>query len=618
MESIEPTLHMWLVMGVVLAAVIAYVSEKLSIELVSLLVVAGLATVFHVFPYQPLPGLPEITTRGLLAGLADPALITVLSLMIIGQGMIRTGALDGPIRTMAKLRRYHPFLAVFAGLVVVCVTSGILNNTPVVVIFIPIMVALASRLRRSPSGLMIPLSYAAILGGMTTLIGSSTNLLVSAAAVNAGAAPIGFFDFTITGAILAGVGLVYVIFVAPRLLPDRASYAQSLTEGAAGKQFIAQIDVRRGSSLIGESPRLGLFPSLPGITVRLIQRGEQAILPPFDDVALKEGDELVVAATRTSITEAISRTPALLQALHTSDDLPDPGDTEHAMDRDYILAEVVVAPASRMMGRNLAEIVFHSRTRCTVIGIQRRSRMIRQGVQDIRLESGDVLLLLGHRNDVRRLRGQRDVILLEWSAHDLPAVELAWRSMLIFGITVTLSATGMMPIVVSSLLGAGAMLIAGCLNVQQAVRALDLRVAMLIWAALAMGTALHGTGGAAWIAEQMLQLMDGTPPLVILSVFFLMVAAFTNVLSNNATAVLFTPIGIGLAQSLSIPIEVFILATLFAANCSFATPMGYQTNLLVMGPGHYRFIDYFKAGVPLIILIWLTYTAVAAVRYGLW
>lgn len=618
MEAIEPTLQMWLVIGIVLAAVVAYVSEKLSIELVSLLVVATLAVTFHAFPFAQQPGLPEISIRTLLAGLADPALITVLSLMVIGQGMIRTGALDAPIRTMAKLRRYHPFMAVLAGLVVVAVTSGILNNTPVVVIFIPIMVALASRLRRSPSSLMIPLSYAAILGGMTTLIGSSTNLLVSASAANAGAEPLGFFDFTITGGILAGIGMIYVIFVAPRLLPDRASLAQSLTEGAAGKQFIAQIDVRKGSPLIGEKAKLGLFPSLPGITVRLIQRGERSILPPFDDVSLQAGDELVVAATRNSITEAISRTPALLQALHTSEDLPDPGDTEYSMDRDFILAEVVIAPASRMMGRNLAQIVFHSRTRCTVIGIQRRSRMIRQGLQDIRLESGDVLLLLGHRKDVRRLRGQRDIILLEWSAHDLPAVELAWRSMLIFATTVTLSATGVLPIVVSSLLGAGAMLMAGCLNVHQAIRSLDRRVAMLVWAALAMGTALHGTGGASWIALQMLNLMDGAPNLAILSAFFLLVAAMTNVLSNNATAVLFTPIGLGLAHSLQMPAEAFVLATLFAANCSFATPMGYQTNLLVMGPGHYRFIDYFKAGVPLILIIWIAYTAIAAVRYGLW
>ncbi|WP_416897472.1 MAG: SLC13 family permease [Minwuia sp.] len=617
MAPVEPTLHMWLVLAVVGLAVFAYVSERLSIELVSLLVIASLAALFDLLPYESTPGLPEITLRSLLAGLADPALITVLSLMIIGQGMIRTGALDAPIRQMAKLRRYHPFLAVFAGLVVVAVTSGLLNNTPVVVIFIPIMVALASRLRRSPSGLMIPLSYAAILGGMTTLIGSSTNLLVSASAANAGAAPLGFFDFTITGSILAGVGLVYVIFVAPRLLPDRASYAQSLTEGAAGKQFIAQIDVRQGSQLVGERAKLGLFPSLPGITVRLIQRGDQSELPPFDDVKLQPGDKLVVAATRASITEAISRMPSLIQALHTSEDIEQPASSDHAMDRDFILAEVVIAPASRVIGRNLEQIAFHSRTGCTVIGIQRRSRMIRQGIQDIRLEAGDVLLLLGHRSDVRRLRGVRDVILMEWSAHDLPAVELAWRSSAIFAATVTASATGVVPIVVASLLGAAAMLIANCLNVRQAVRSLDLKVAMLIWSALAMGTALHGTGGATWIAQSMMSLMSGAPPIAILSIFFLLVAAMTNVLSNNATAVLFTPIGIGLAQSLGVEPEVFVLATLFGANCSFATPMGYQTNLLVMGPGHYRFSDYARAGVPLILIVWVTYTLVAMVRYDL-
>ena len=617
MAMVEPTLQMWLVLGVIAAAVGIYASERLSIELTSLLVVGTLTAIFHFLPAPKLPDMPEITTRSLLAGLADPALITVLALMIIGQGMIRTGALDAPIRRMAELRKVHPFLAVFVGLVTVAVTSGILNNTPVVVIFIPIMVALSAQLRRSASGLMIPLSYAAILGGMTTLIGSSTNLLVAAAAKNAGAQQIGFFDFTAIGAVLAAIGLVYVIFVAPRLLPDRSSYAQSLTEGVAGKQFIAQIDIRPRSSLIGERARVGLFPSLPGITVRMIQRQEESILPPFDDVELQAGDELVVAATRKSITEAISRTPDLLPALHAADDLPTPEDGDYKMDRDFVLAEVVVAPASRIIGRNLAQIVFHTRTRCTVIGIQRRSRMIRQGLHDIRLEAGDVLLLLGHRRDVHRLRGNRDVILQEWSADELPALEFAGRSSAIFAGVVVLAATGALPIVVSALLGAAAMLLTGCLNIHQAMRAMDRRVAMLIWAALAMGTAMHGTGGASFLAHNMMSVMDGAPPLAILSVYFLLVAGFTNILSNNATAVLFTPIGIGLAQSLGVTWEVFIFATLFAANCSFATPMGYQTNLLVMGPGHYRFADYLRAGIPLILLIWLAYTAVAAVIYDL-
>ena len=354
---------------------------------------------------------------------------------------------------------------------------------------------------------------------------------------------------------------------------------------------------------------------MPGITVRLIQRREEQMLPPFDEIELQVGDELVIAATRKSITEAMARTPDLLQAMHASDDLPPPEGDDAPMDRDFLLAEVIVAPASRMIGRNLAQIVFHTRTRCTVLGIQRRSRMIRQGLNDIRLEAGDVLLTLGHRSDVHRLRFNRDVILQEWSAYDLPARELARRAALIFGAVVATAATGILPIVVAALGGAVLMLATGCLNIYQASRALDRRVAVLVWAALAMGTALHGTGGADYVAQQLMAVLDGAPPLVILSSFFLLVACFTNVLSNNATAVLFTPIGIGLADQLGVPPVAFVYATLFGANCSFATPMGYQTNLLVMGPGHYRFSDYLKSGLPLLVLIWLTFTCVAAIAF---
>ena len=227
MAAIEPTLQMWLVFGIIAVAVVAYATERFSIEMVSLCVVAFLSALFFHMPQAAQPGLPEITTTTLLAGLADPALISVLALMVVGQGIVRTGALDGSARRMVSLRRKHPFLAVAAALSAVMALSGFLNNTPVVVIFIPIMVVIADRMRRSASGLMIPLSYAAILGGMTTVIGSSTNLLVSAAAVRAGQPKIEFFDITAIGIVLAGVGMIYVIFVAPRLLPDRATLAQS-------------------------------------------------------------------------------------------------------------------------------------------------------------------------------------------------------------------------------------------------------------------------------------------------------------------------------------------------------------------------------------------------------
>lgn len=617
MTAFEPTVQMWLVFGIILGAVAAYATERLSIELVSLTVVGVLSALFHYWPLPAAAGLPRTGIADLLGGLADPALITVLGLMVVGQGIIRTGALDEPVRHMVALRRRRPALAVAATLVTVALVSGFLNNTPVVVIFIPIMAAMAERLRRSPSGLMMPLSFAAILGGMTTLIGSSTNLLAAGAAVRAGLPPIGFFDFAGIGVIVAGVGMVYVVLVAPRLLPARASLAQSLTGDGEGKQFIAQLDVRAGSRLVGEQARAGMFPSLQGITVRMIQRREEPILPPFDDVVLQEGDELVVAATRKSITELFTRWPDLLASTHAADDLPPPDDPATKLDRDYVLAEVIVAPASRIIGRNLEQIVFHTRTRCTVLGIQRRSRMIRQGLNDIRLEAGDVLLLFGHRNDVSRLRFNRDVILQEGSAYDLPARDVANRALAIFAGVVLAAASGLVPIVIAAMAGGALMLISGCLNIHQASRALDRRVAFLVWAALAMGTALEGTGGAIYVARALMDALAGAPPIVILSSYFLLVAVFTNVLSNNATALLFTPIGIGLATSMAVAPEPFVYATIFGANCSFATPMGYQTNLLVMGPGRYRFVDFARAGIPLIGLLWLTFTLAAMLFYDL-
>lgn len=614
MTAIEPTLQMWLVFGIVGIAIIIYATERVSIELTSLATVAALLAVFHFLPLPVENGYPVTDARTLLAGLADPALITVLSLMVIGQGMVRTGVLDQPARLLAIFRRRHPVVTLTIALVAVMVISGFLNNTPVVVIFIPIMIALADRMRRSPSSLMIPLSFAAILGGMTTLIGSSTNLLISSAAVQADQSPLSFFEFSHIGILLAGIGIVYVVVVAPRLLPDRASMAAELVGEGEGKQFIAQIDVREGSALVGETARMGMFASLPEITVRLIQRGEIPFLPPFDEVVLQPGDELIVATTRKALTDVIARNPDLLMALHAAHDLPE-DEVTSGPNRDFVLTEAVVAPASRIIGRNLSQIVFHHRTRCTVLGIQRRSRMIRQTMNDIRLEAGDVLLVLGHRKDVRRLRLNPDVIVQEWSARDLPAIQLAGRAGAIFLGVIICASTGLLPTVLAAVLGAAAMIGTGCLNIHQATRAMDRRVAFLVWAALAMGAGLHGTGGAVFIADQLMGALTGSPPWAILSIFFLLVAVMTNVLSNNATAVLFTPIGIGLASQMGIGAEVFIYATLFAANCSFATPMGYQTNLLVMGPGHYRFGDYMRSGVPLIIIIWLSFSIIAPFFY---
>ncbi len=613
---IETQLHMWLVFAFIALAMYAFASEKIELEISSVAVISGLLLLFYIYPLKDESGNLVLNANEIISGLADPALITVLSLLVVGQGIVRTGALEKPIRMLVTIRRHHPFIAIALVLATVLTISAFMNNTPVVVIFIPLMTALAERLHKPTSSVMIPLSYASILGGMTTLIGSSTNLLVSAAVVQAGLPAIKFFDFTALGAILAIVGLVYALLVIPRILPDR----EAVTDGTSlsGKQFIVQLEISADSPLVGEEAVAGQFPSLRNITIRFIQREDKLLLPPFDDLMLRPGDAVVFAGTRKSLTDSFADNPQIIADFLDIEDTPNGEVATNQIEKDQMVAEVVIAPASRMIGRALHQINFRYRTHCVVLGIQRRSRMIRTSrMTDIRLEAGDVLLLMGSRANVTRLRNNPDVLLMEWSTRELPALSLARRARFIFGAVVLCAATGLFPIVVAAVAGATAMVASGCLNIHQASRAIDRRIVLLIWAALALGSAMQATGGAVFLAEQVVSLLDGAHTVVILSFFFLLVAFFTNILSNNATAVLFTPVGIGIAQTLQIDPMIFVFAVIFAANCSFATPMGYQTNLLVMGPGHYKFVDFFKAGAPLVILIWIVFSIIAPIYYGL-
>ncbi len=603
MMVMEPSWQMWATFALIAGAIVLYASERFPLEQTSLALLAALLLLFHFAPLE-LADQP-LDARRLLAGFADPALIAVLALMVVGQGLIRTGALDEAIRFMSRRFQRRPGLSLIVTLAVIAALSAFINNTPIVVIFIPVMATIAERLNRGPSRLMMPLSFAAILGGMVTLIGSSTNLLVAGAAAGMEQPAIGFFDFAVPGSVLAAVGLAYVFFILPHLLHERASLASEIT--GDGKQFIAQIAVRPGSPLVGQSAVAGMIPPLKGMTVRLIQRGAESHLPPFEDVLLRPGDTVVVAATRTLLAEALARMPELAETEAEGQESGEVGDS--------LLAEAMVTPASRVIGRSLRLVGFHYHTGCVILGVQRRSRMMRGRMEDIRLEAGDVLLVLGPRDRVTNLRFSREVLLIEWSTLELPSRHHAKRALGVFAAVVLAAATGLVPIVVAALAGALGMIMFGCLNINQAARAVDRQVALLVAAALAMGSALQGTGGAAYLAQHMITAMSGFGPAILLSAMFALVAVMTNVLSNAATAVLFTPIAINTALALGVEPTAFIHAIIFAANCSFATPMGYQTNLLVMGPGRYRFSDYLRGGTPLIVLIWLAFSLFAPWYY---
>ena len=515
----EPIWQMWATFAIVLVAIVIYASERLAMEITSAGILATLLVLFHFAPVGAERNL--LDAPALLAGFANPALITILALIIVGQGLVQTGAIEAIVTPLAARMRARTLIIPLVLIVAVMGLSGFINNTPVVVIFIPVAMALAARADLPAGRHMMAVSFAAILGGMTTLIGSSTNLLVAGVVAELGLPAIGFFDFTLPGLLLAAIGLVYLLFVAPRLLPDRASMTNEFV-GVDGRHYIAQITVRAESRLLGERATAGRFEALPGMTVRLFQRGGKSILPPFDDIRIEAGDVIVVAATRKVLTEALANTPSLL-----------PLEGEIAA-TDQVLAEAMVAPASRMEGRNLRQVGFHRRSLCHVVGIQRRSRMLRENLDAIRLEVGDVLLILGLSVHVRALRAIRDIILLEWSAREVAARSHAGRAVMVFAAIVLGAVTNLAPLVILSVVAAVAMLGLGCLNVRQAGRSLDRRVILLIPAALAMGAALQTTGGAAYLAHHLVDYFAAFGPAITLSVLFLLVAVLTNLISNAA------------------------------------------------------------------------------------
>ena len=600
---------MVLTFAVIIATIVLYAMERVPIEIVSLGSVATLIVIFTLFPTTNGSG-GIIGPTDFLAGFANPALITVLCLLVIGQSLFHTDALDAPARLISEAGRRHRSVVTIALLVGTAVISAFLNNTPVVVMALPVLTAVTLAQSKPASQVLMPLSFITILGGMTTIIGSSTNLLVANVAAKSGTVQLDFFSFTPIGATLAIAGAFYTLFIVPRLLRDRGNGAPDSTR-PSGKQFIAQIEIGDGHPLVGAQPVAGMFTGLGEMTVRLVLRNETPHLPPFSSISIEPGDRVIIAATRQQLTKALAE-----KRIFSTQTTPEGGKAPQHK-KDLVLAEGVVAPGSRMIGRTIVQAGLQTATGCIVLGIQRRSRMPRMAMSDIRLEAGDVLLLAGNHDDIDMLRTSHDILIMEWSAAEVPRRLHAPRALAIFTCVVGAAATGILPIVSAAIIGAFAMLATGCLNIRQAMRALDSRIYMLVGASIANATALEATGGAKAIADTVVALMEGQSPILLLSAFFLMIAVLTNLLSNNATAVLFTPIALGIAERSGLPAEPFVVAVILAANCSFATPIGYQTNLLVMGPGNYRFVDFLIAGIPLVVLLWIVFTVAAPLYYPL-
>ncbi len=602
---------MWASLTTVLIAIVLYIIDRWSMEIVSIGIIAALLAIFSI-PGATGAEQSAITPASLLDGFGNPALITIMALLVVGQGLFQTGAIEGPTKSLIRSYGKRPVLTLFATFFAVFAISAFTNNTPVVIMFLPIMSAIATRMHTSPSRLMMPLSFVSILAGMTTLIGTSTNLLAADAYRRIEGQSLGFFEQTSFGILLAAIGMIYIALTSRFLLPNRSSFAEQIVP--SGKQFVAQIEVTADHFLVGKRPVAGMFPDLKDMTVRMIQRGERAMLPPFEDIVLKPGDLVIVAATRKALTDLLASKPGMLQQLWQGASNVESVDTNLP---SLSLVEAVIAPGSRMAGRTVELLGFRRLTSAVVLGIQRRSRMIRVKIGEIRLEAGDTLLLCGPHDVFQSLRSSRDIILLEWSQTEIPLTARGHAARLVALCMVLLAAFSITSILIASVLAAVAMIILGCLNTRQASRALDLRIFLVIAAALAMGTALEQTGAAALVANLVVQLASPYGELAVLSAIFLSVAVLTNVLSNAATAVLFAPVALEAAHTTGGDPLPYLLAVIYAANCSFASPIAYQTNMLVMAPGHYKFSDFIKFGGPLLVVMWIAFTVLAPWRFDL-
>ena len=612
MFVLEPHLLMAATLFFVLLAILLYAWERMAMEIISVGIIGLLLVFYTIFPYLDADGNNLLRPSKILAGFSNPALITVLSLLVIGQAIVNTRSLERATQFVVGLSPKNPFFSMVFALIFVLIISAFLNNTPVVVIFIPIMQILADRFSRSASAFMMPLSFVAILGGMTTLLGSSTNLLISNSLADLGLRQFSFFEFTVPGLVLAATGFLYIVFIAPKILPNRRTLANTLIDGD-GKQFLAQVTVNEDSKLIGEEAVAGIFSSLKEMTVRMILRGEHAELTPFDGFKLRSGDVLVVAATKKALTNVLATGVGVLSTEYIEKSKSRVGDGKLSQ----ILSEIMITPGSRLVGQNLEQIGFRYRVNSIVLGLLRRTRMIRTKMTEIALEAGDILLVQGSAENIESLRNHRDLIPMAWSYTDIPSPKLAMRANIIFFSVIALAATHLLPIVVAAVLGAAAVIFTGVINIRQAGRAIDRRLFLLIVSALALGTAMYETGAAAFLADIIIQLFGTSSPAVVLSAFFFLVAFLTNIISNNACAVLFTPIAVNLAETLGVDPMIFAIGLVFAANCSFVTPLGYQTNLLVIGPGHYKFNDFVKVGLPLSLLLWLVFSLFVPWYYGL-
>ena len=612
MQNITPDAHGIAVLILTIIALILFTRDNIPLESSSLAILILLVTGFQLVPYTK--GEEVILSPiNFFAGFGNEALIAICALMMVGKALETTGSLQTLAGIVSKAWASRPISALAVTLIAGAVLSAFMNNTVIVILLMPILVGASLRVKFPVSGVMLPMGLATIIGGMSTTIGTSTNLLVVGISRDIGMYEFSMFEWVLPVTIVGGMGLLFLWLVAPRMLPDRAPPMADISP----RIFNAQLHVKEGGFADGKSLSEVLAKADGSLRIEKIQRSESLFLAKLPSVTILPGDRLFVKDTPDNLKHYEQ---ILGATLYNVSDIELPINEETPLKAEgQQLAEVVITRGSPLHLRSLTAANFSNSYGLLPLALHRARSSDSQKSNDLnltRLRAGDVLLVQGSGEAINNLKDSGSMLVLDGTT-DLPQRHHAKRSLFIMGGVIALAALGILPIAVSALLGLGLLIATGCLSWRDAAGALSIPVIMIIVTSLALGKALMDTGMAFYLANTFVSTASVLPIPMVLSAFMLLMTIMTNLVSNTAAAAIGTPIAISIAQQLEVSPEPFILAVLFGANMSFATPYGYQTNLLVMSAGGYKFTDFLRIGIPLTLIMWCGFSIVLPMLYEL-
>ncbi len=583
------TFEIVFVLALIVLAFILFVSEKFSLDVTALFILAILFTGGF------------LTVEEAISGFSNPAVITIALLFILSQGLQKTRILEYLIVRINKLVSQSKNLGLGVYLLTIAFASALMNNTAIVAVFMPVTIRLAHQYHMSPSKLLIPLSYAAIMGGTLTLVGTSTNLIVNAVYIENGGSPLGMFEFAKYGWITLLVGLIYVLWIAPKILPSR-TVTSSLTQSYHMAGYLTEMKISEDSPLVGSTCQERNVNQSYDVIVLDIQRDGRLIAYNVGRQTLRAGDILFVKGSLESFLrmKEVEKVTLLTDEKLTQSELEQD---------DNILVECMVTDQSDIIGKTLREANFRKRFGAFILAIRREGLIIRKKIAHVVLHTYDTLLIYGAKRQISELEKSGKFILLGEMQADLVKVRFWWISIVSIVLTVFLAAIGVLPILKGALISAVILMMFRVISPNEAYESIHWQVIVLIAALIPLGIVIQSSGTATYIANMIMQYVDtlspSIQPYVLFALVYFVTMVMTEVSSNTATAIIMTPIVIAITADMQFDPRPFIFGVCFAASASFSTPVGYQTNLMVYGPGGYRFSDYMKTGIPLALTFWI-------------